>query len=43
MSGYVIAGYAVTIGGLGAYVAWTLTRLRRLSGTAAAKPEKVAP
>lgn len=30
MSGYVIAGYAVAIGGLGFYVAATVARLRQL-------------
>ncbi len=29
--GYVMAGYAVTLGGLGAYSAWVLVRGRRLS------------
>lgn len=33
MSGYVIAGYAVTIGGLGGYVLLTLRRLQRLRAT----------
>lgn len=30
MSGYVIAGYIVAVGGLGAYAVVTVARLRRL-------------
>lgn len=37
MSGYVIAGYAVTLGGIGTYVLWTLRRRNRLR--AAAEPD----
>lgn len=29
--GYVLAGYGITIGGLGAYAAWVLVRGRRLA------------
>lgn len=35
MSGYVIAGYAVTISGIGTYVLWTLRRRRHLRAAAA--------
>lgn len=29
--GYVVAGYAVTLGGLGAYAAWLVRRSRALA------------
>lgn len=34
MSGYVIAGYAVTLGTIGTYVLWTLRRRRHLRAAA---------
>lgn len=35
---YAIAGYVITVGGLGAYAAWILVRGRRLSARVA--PER---
>ena len=32
MSGYVIAGYALTVGSLAAYATWLVRRLRALRG-----------
>ena len=42
-SGYVLAGYAVTVGSLGLYAAWVLRRGRVLSQAVGDHPPAPAP